>query len=85
MLSGGDCRALWVGDAANGVSRGSLRLYADRGWAVVGAKGFEVSSPAHEEAVLLRQGVARLHVVRASTQRQRVRPGLLKELRQARP
>lgn len=82
MLSGGDCRELWMWDAADGVAVGSLGLYADRGWAAAGAEHYEVSSPAHEDAVLLRTGEARLQVVPATTQRQRAKAGLLRSLLQ---
>ena len=77
MLSGGDCRELWMWDAADGVAVGSLGLYADRGWAAAGAEHYEVSSPTHEDAVLLRTGEGRLQVVPAATQRQRAKAGLL--------
>lgn len=85
MLSGGDCRTLWLWDAADGVAVGSLGLYADRGWAVAGAEHYEVSSPAHEDAVLLRRSDTRADIVPAATQRQRLRPGLLRQLLQPLP
>jgi hypothetical protein len=50
--------------------------------ALRGAEHYEVSSPAHEDAVLLRTGEGRLQVVPAATQRQRAKAGLLRSLLQ---
>jgi len=86
LLSSGDDRSLILWQATKGEPLAQLALLTDQGWALVSAQGqYELSSPAAEDAVVLRLGDERANMAPAGTQRQRLKPGLLKQVFNAPP
>ena len=81
VVSSGDDRTLFLWHAVKGEPLAQLGLIGEQGWALVSAQGqYEVSSPAVDDAVVVRLGPERANMAPASTQRQRQKAGLLKQV-----